>query len=384
MIIGGAQENTLLTCKDLIRNYRDDVVLITGTQTGVEGALLDSVGDVRVEYVDSLVRAISPLCDYRAYVGIKKLLREIKPDVVHTHSAKAGILGRLAARACGVPAIVHSIHGAPFWDEQNPITRWFYQQCERYAEKTCDAFICVADAMTDLMVNAGVAPREKFTTIYSGMEVETFTESAKFRDETRRQLGFSADDIVVGKAARLFNLKGHEFVIEAAADVLRECPKVKFMFVGDGTLTKQHRENIERRGLSNNFVFTGLVQPNEIPKYIAATDIMVHTSLREGLARVLPQALLSGKPVISYDVDGAREVVIPNETGFLLPPKTIKPLSEAIIKLATNKTLREQLANNGKERFKKQFDHNYMTDETRKVYEKIEMFKRGTAANKKC
>ena len=371
LIIGGAQENTILNCEDLIHDYGDDVLLITGPTTGPEGSLMRRIETLPHHIVPSLIRAIRPIQDFQAYRQIKRLLAEFRPDVVHTHSAKAGILGRLAARACDVPVIVHSVHGAPFWPEQNPLIRDFYKRCERFAAGRCDAFLCVADAMTDLMADAKIAPREKFTTVYSGMEVEPFRDSGRHRMAMRERLGFAPEHVVVGKIARLFELKGHEFVIEAAEQVVRTCPNVRFLFVGDGLLTGRHRAEIERRGLRDFFVLTGLVQPEEIPAHLAAMDIVAHTSLREGLARVLPQALLSGKPVVSYDVDGAREVVIPNETGFLLPPKSITPLVDALVTLARDAALRGRLGATGCERFAERFDHHFMTARIREIYGRL-------------
>ncbi|OYV89060.1 MAG: glycosyl transferase family 1, partial [Planctomycetia bacterium 21-64-5] len=165
LILGGAQENTLLTCEGLLRDYGDDVLLVTGPPLGPEGSLLERAraNGVPLAIVPSLRRSIHPWRDYVSYRELKRILREFQPDVVHTHSAKGGILGRAAAWKLGVPAIVHGVHGAPFYPFQNPLVREFYRACERWAARRCHAFISVADAMTDLMVHAGVAPREKFT-----------------------------------------------------------------------------------------------------------------------------------------------------------------------------------------------------------------------------
>ncbi len=371
LIIGGAQENTLLNCEDLIRRYGDDVLLIVGPTTGPEGTLMDRAAAIPHRILPNLVRQIDPRKDYLAYGELKKTFREFQPDVVHTHSAKAGILGRAAAWNLGVPAIVHGVHGAPFYPYQNFLIREFYKRCERWAARRCHAFVSVADAMTDLMVDAGVAPREKFTTVYSGMEVEPFLESEKHRAAVRKEFGFSETDFVVGKIARLFHLKGHEFVLAAAPNIVAAIPDVRFFFVGDGILTEKYKTEIARLGLEKYFVFAGLVPPSRIPAVIAAMDAVVHTSLREGLARVLPQALLSGKPVISYDVDGAREVVLNGETGFLLPPKSVDELADAVIKLAGNPELRNAMGRIGRERFAEQFDYRFMTDRIREIYERI-------------
>ncbi|MGB1815024.1 MAG: glycosyltransferase, partial [Rubripirellula sp.] len=167
MIIGGAQENTLLNCLDLIREYDDDVLLLTGPALGPEGDLLSQgrAGELPVKVLPSLRRDIHPKWDWLANREIGAALKDFNPDVVHTHSAKGGLLGRKVAWEMKVPAVIHTIHGAPFHPYQSSLAREFFRRCERWACARCHHLISVADAMTDLMVEAGVAPPEKFTTI---------------------------------------------------------------------------------------------------------------------------------------------------------------------------------------------------------------------------
>ena len=372
LILGGAQENTLLTVDDQHHLWNDDVVLVTGPAIGPEGSLVERARqrglDLRI--IPELRREIHPTRDWHSYRQIVRLLREIGPDIVHTHSSKAGILGRAAASRLQIPA-VHTIHGSPFHPFQSRLAYQVYRRAETWAARRCDKLISVCDAMTDQYVAAGVAPREKFVTVYSGMEVEPFMNPARPRDEVRRELGFGPEHVVVGKVARLFELKGHEYVIEAARAAAAQNPHVRFLFVGDGLLRQQLEEQISRADLSGKFVFTGLVPPEQIPNFIAAMDIVVHASLREGLARVLPQALIAGKPVVSYDIDGAREVVIPGETGFLLPPRSVAELADAIVQLAGDPVLRERLGQTGRRKFTDQFRHETMTQRLREIYQQV-------------
>ena len=370
MIVGGAQENTLLCCQDLVRVHGDTVLLITGPALGPEGDLLErqDTADVPVHLVPSLRRPIQPWRDWVSYRAVKRAIRDFRPDVVHTHSAKAGVLGRMAAWSLGVPAVLHTVHGAPFHPYQPAAVRGCFRWCETYAASRCHQLISVADAMTDQLVAAGVAPREKFITVYSGMEVEPFLQAGTQRSAVRQELGIADDQILVGKIARLFHLKGHADVVEAAQAVVARCPKVHFLFVGDGILRRQIELQIERAGLGPHFHFTGLVDPARIPSLIGAMDMLVHASLREGLARALPQALIAGKPVISYDVDGAREVVLPGETGYLLPPRAVGPMGEAILKLARDDELRRRLGAQGRLRFTDRFRHQHMTRQLRALY----------------
>ncbi len=373
MIIGGAQENTLLNCLDLIREHGDDVLLITGPALGPEGDLLSQgrAGELPVHLIPSLRREIHPGRDLTAWRAIRSAIREFRPDVVHTHSAKGGLLGRNAACRERVPAIVHSVHGAPFHPYQSRSAREFFRRCERWAAHQCHRYISVADAMTDLMVDAGIAPREKFTTIYSGMDVEPFLDANRNREAIRQKYGLRDEHVVVGKIARLFHLKGHDDLITAASSVARQYPNVRFLLVGDGILRDAMVQRISQLGLREQFILAGLVPPTEVPALIGAMDALVHTSYREGLARALSQSLIAGKPVVSYDVDGAREVTIDGETGFLIPPGDTERLSQAIATLVGDAELRQRLGREGQQRFTEQFRHQTMTRQIRSVYQQV-------------
>ncbi|MBN2023713.1 MAG: glycosyltransferase family 4 protein [Pirellulales bacterium] len=373
LMLGGAQENTVLECGDLMREHGDNVLLVTGPPGEHEGDLLPwaRAGGVPLQIVPELQRAIHPWRDAAAYRKIKARLRDFQPDVVHTHSAKAGILGRAAAWKLGVPAIVHTVHGAPFHPYQGRGARRVFRACERWAARRCHAMVSVADAMTDLLVEAGVAPRDKFTTVYSGMEVEPFLASAIHRRRVREELGYGSEHVVVGKVARLFHLKGHEYLIRAAGRVVKRRPNVRFLLVGSGILHDQLTRQIAEAGLTDYFRFAGLVPRDRMPEMLAAMDMVVHASLREGLARVLPQALLAGKPVVSYDIDGAREVVLPEVTGILLPPQSVEPLAEAIERLASDREMRVRLGEEGRRRCRDVFCHRRMTAQLRQLYARL-------------
>jgi glycosyltransferase involved in cell wall biosynthesis len=373
MIVGGAQENTLYNCTDLINDHGDDVTLITGPSRGPEGELLhaNSHPKLNMAVAPSLRRNIHPWHDWQAYRQIKLLLREQQPDKVHTHSAKAGLLGRWAAHRLKIKGIVHTVHGAPFHPYQNPLPRCLFRYCEKFAARRCHKLISVCEAMTNQLVAAKVAPLEKFATIYSGMDISDFIDADSHRASVRQELGFSEDDIVVGKIARLFDLKGHEYLVTAASEIVKANPAVHFLLVGDGILRQQIETQIERAGLSEHFLFTGLVPPSQIPRYLGAMDILAHTSLREGLARALPQALLAGRPVVSFDIDGAKEVCISDETGYLIEPRDIAALETAILKLAESKSLREELGSRGQRMCETMYPHQNMTNQIRTLYEHL-------------
>ncbi|OHB77996.1 MAG: hypothetical protein A2W31_05615 [Planctomycetes bacterium RBG_16_64_10] len=291
--------------------------------------------------------------------------------MVHTHSGKAGLLGRMAAAALGVPAIVHTVHGAPFHAYQSRLARAVLRRCERYGAARCHRIVSVADAMTEQLVAAGVAPADQCVTIYSGLDVAPFLAAAQYRQQVRHELGYGAQHIVVGKVARMFRLKGHADVIAAAQQVLADCPEVRFLLVGGGRYQPYWKGQIAAAGLAPYVQLTGLVAPERIAPLMGAMDLVVHASLREGLARVLPQALIAGKPVISYDIDGAREVVLPGQTGYLLQPGDVAGMARAILALARDTGLRERLGSAGRQRFTDRFRHETMTGQLRDLYTTI-------------
>ena len=372
LIIGGAQENTLFNVDDQHHIHGDEVCLITGPGLGPERTLEQRAvaRGLDLKLMPEMRRSLHPWRDTQCFFALKRMLQQYKPDIVHTHSSKAGILGRRAAYALGIPC-VHGIHGASFHFGQPAVLFNAYKIAERMANRWCQHFITVCDAMSQQYLAAGIGTPDKFTTIFSGMEVDHFLNPARSRVDVRQSLGLQDSHVVVGKIARLFNLKGHEYLIEAAPKIVAAVPDVRFLLVGDGSLTQQCQERINELGLTEYFVFAGLVPPEQVAEYIGGMDLVVHTSVWEGLARVLPQALICGKPIVSYDIDGAPEVCINNETGFLVPPRSVDELATAIAKLASDKELREQFGRTGRERFAPQFRHQYMTERVREVYAKV-------------
>jgi glycosyltransferase involved in cell wall biosynthesis len=379
LILGGAQENTLITCK-LLAQRGHEVTLVTGPALGPEGDLYEQTEGQGFNFIilNDLRRQINPHYDVPAYYYIKKLLRELKPDIVHTHSAKAGILGRYAAYSLkskwgnNLPGVVHSIHGLAFHPYQSNLLNKFYIAVEKAAAKRTDFFISVADAMTNQMLAAGIGSPDKFVTAYSAIEEDNFLKLIPVEqiNEFRYKYAIMPDDIVLVTIARLFHLKGHEFIIESAKRLAERFPKVIWLFVGDGILADKYKKWIHDMGLGHRFRFTGLLSPDKIPLAIQSSDILVHCSLREGLARTLPQAMLCGKPVVSFDVDGAKEVVNEN-TGRLIEPKNIEQLTAACAELLGDKALREKLGTNGCESVKTKFAPDTMVDTIEAVYRRL-------------
>lgn len=408
LILGGAQENTLITCK-LLAERGHEVTLITGPAVGPEGGLFEQTKDAgyKTIVIDKLRRAINPFNDGPAYLAIKKILRQLQPDIVHTHSAKGGILGRLAGYACVLrhreaceagrgdltryvsrllrrsaprndsrtrrrPAVVHTIHGLAFHPYQSNLLNKFYIAIEKAAAKRTDFFISVAAAMTEQALAAGIGRPEQFVTAYSAIEEEAFLESIPEdqRVEFRVKYGISTGAVVIVTVARLFELKGHDYIIESAKELSKRFDNCAWLFVGDGSLADTYKQQVRELGLADRIKFTGLLQPGEIPLAIQSSDILVHCSLREGLARTLPQAMLCARPAVSFDVDGAREVVNEN-TGRLIQPKNTKQLVKACAELIEDEQLRKRLGRQGRDSVKEKFAPDTMVDVIESVYNRL-------------
>ncbi len=372
MILGGAQENTFLTCRGLAEAGWD-VVLLSGPQTGAEGSLQDRCRQAgfRFEIIEPMVRQVAPLDDWRALRQMRAWLERERPQIVHTHSSKAGVLGRIAARRAGVPIILHTIHGMSFNRTQRPWIRRAYRDLERYCARFTDRIITVADAMIDQSVDAGVAPREKFTTIYSGMEVDRFDPAGYDRAAVRARYGIPESAVVVAAVARMFTNKGYEQLIPAMPKIVVAAPEVHFLWIGDGPHREGYLREVARLGLQDRVHLTGLVPPEQVAECLSAADLLAHASQWEGLPRVVVQALLLEKPAVAFDVDGTPEVVITDETGVLVPLNDIDALAAGVATLAVDEPLRRRLGSQGRRLCLERFDWRTMVTRIEEVYREL-------------
>ncbi len=362
MIVGGAQENTLYTIRGHLEKGHE-VTLVTGPSDGPEGSLLASFTPpgMKLVVMPELLRELSAKRDWQCLKQLTQFFRENSFDVVHTHSSKAGILGRIAARRAGVPFVVHTVHGQAFHRYQGWLKNHLYIAAEWIAAKYCDRIYAVAAAMVDQCVAAGVAPRSKYRVVYSGMDLQSFVD-AKRDPQLRAQLGIPDDAPVVGMVARLFELKGHDKMVEAAPAIVARFPEVRFLLVGDGILHEKLLAEIAQRGLQKHFVFAGLIPPDQVPRYIAQMDVLAHLSLREGLPRACVQALASAVPVVAYPLDGTPEVVIPGKTGLLGDPENATQVANNINALLADKSMRTTMGTAGQKLVLERFDWHKMAN----------------------
>lgn len=372
LIVGGAQENTISTVLGLTQKPDVNVYLISGPTRGPEGSLVDRVAGIPGLYYETphLVRPVHPIKDVLALIDLVRLLKTLKPDIVHTHSGKAGVLGRIAARIAKTPIIIHTIHGPSFGDFQGKIPNMIFLTAEKFAAKYTTHFIAVSQAMIHQYLRAGIGRQNQYTCIYSGFNLEPYL-TVKNDLQLRAKYGILPDDIVIGKIARLFKLKGHDDLFAIAPRITKQFPKVKFMLVGGGEWEGRFKELAEDSGLKDRFIFTGLVPPEEIPSLIGIMDIVVHLSRREGLPRSIAQGLAAGKPVVAYDCDGAREACIDRVTGYLVPAGDTERLATALTYLISSPTLRESLGKAGRDLAIKKFSEEEMVRNIYNLYVRL-------------
>ncbi len=372
LIVGGAQENTVASVLGLRQRHGLDVRLISGPTTGPEGSLESQFADTpdRLTVIPELVRPVKPWTDLRALWHLTRIFREQQPDIVHTHSGKAGVIGRLAARRANVPVIIHTIHGPSFGPFQGQFANLVFTAAERYAARSTTHFVTVANAMRDQYLAAGIGRPIQYTRIFSGFPLKAFLEASN--DLTLREsLGITPGDFVVGKIARLFELKGHDDLFAIAPALVQQYPNVKFLLVGDGIWRERFTQQAKSLGLEKNFIFTGLVPPTEVPRYVGIMDTLVHLSRREGLPRALPQALAAAKPVVAFDCDGASEICLDDETGFLVPAGDLAALQDRLLQLARNPDLRARLGQRGQTLVRAWFPVERMVDDLHALYVRL-------------
>lgn len=424
LILGGSQENTVLSCEGQAR-LGHAVHLAFGPIYGPEGSLLERVerfnercvrGEERVRaigdaspvrgvrepvtpiglhVVPDLVREVNPLRDFWCRGQLRALIRQLQPHVVHTHSSKAGILGRGAAwrerriapgRTCRV---VHTIHGPPFMPIEGSALRrmkvrlnnLIYTLAERHAAKRCDVIASVADAMTREFLARGIGRPEQFVTVYSGMETRTFLDASpgETREAVRASLGLGAEDFVIGTVARLAEHKGHDDILDAIGAELRARPAWKLLWVGDGWWRERLLARVREMGLGGGgegrVITTGLVVPERVPGMMRAMDVLVHPSYREGLPRTVPQALLCGTPVVAYDVDGTSEACLDparggdqEATGLLVALADRAGLHDAIVWMVEHEAERGAMGARGRAMCAERFSTERMVAELERMY----------------
>ena len=367
--LGGAQKQLLSLIKDINRQ-RFNIFLITAKR----GILLDdalSIEGVKVNTSRWLQPAINPLKDVLALGTIYHFIRQNNIDIVHTHSSKAGIIGRWAGKLAGVGNIVHTVHGWSFHDYQNPFMYRFSVFLEILTGKITDKFIVVSNYDKEKGLSRHIGKSNNYQLIKYSINFEEFKKSpdSSIRNGIRKELGIKENTPLVGMVSCLKPQKSPLDYIRVAALVSKAHPEVKFILVGDGILRKKVEYLIERYSLKEKITLLGWRK--DISALLSAMDIFVLTSLWEGLPVIVLEALISQKPVVITDTGGVSEVVKQGTSGFLVAPGEVKSIAENIIELIKNKQLRTELEKNACEAVDSNFDIRTVLDQTQDLYGKL-------------
>jgi glycosyltransferase involved in cell wall biosynthesis len=375
LIVGGAQENTILTA-DLLQNDpryegRYTVDLISGAQSGPEGSLISEVQQrgIPLTIVPQLTRQISPLNDMRTVWKLASIMRARRYAIVHTHSSKAGILGRTAARLAKTRVILHSVHGWSFHDHMSPWLKRFYTTLEKWAATFSEALMVVSQSDIHKGIKAGIGRKEQYQLIRSAIPLEEF-DPAKFnRAAMRRALGIPLDAPVLGTVGRFSTQKNPLDWVRVARQVQQVLPECCFLLVGDGPLRSKVEFALQEAGIFDRTVLTGIRR--DVAQMLAAMDVFLLTSLWEGLPRVIPQALSMCKPVVANRVDGVSEAIQNGKSGVLISTGDLAGMASSCLELLSDAQRREEMGQAGREFVKHEFDLYRMLSQIDHLYQSL-------------
>lgn len=359
---GGAQDNTLFTL-ELLDPNKYEISLCCNMVGNLVGRA-NAIKNIDIFDVPHLVREISIFKDIRAFLAIYKVLKTGKFDIIHTHSSKAGLIARIAAKLYGKSIIVHTVHGFPFNDYMNIIKKYFYIKIEKFLSYISDAIITVSNLNKMKLIKLDIAKRSKITNIYSGIDLNLF----KKRNDSslRNELNIGNDVFLIGSVGRLSNQKDPLTLVTAFCLVSSKVSNVKLIIVGDGPLKNIVKKKINELGLEDDILLIGN-RPDPWNVY-PSLDLFVMSSIYEGLGRAITEALCSEIPVVCTSVEGVPELVRNDITGFLVEPKDCKSLADGIIKSIRSIKQSKIMAKEGSKFVKENFDVNKMVQGIEDLY----------------
>ncbi len=367
LIVGGAQENTISTAR-LLDPQRFEVEVICGPQTGSEGSLIEEAlqSGVKLSILPELVRELSPVKDFIALVKLFFILRKKKFSILHTHSSKAGILGRLAAKLAGTPIILHTVHGWSFHDYMSTWRKRLFIFLEKFTAGFTHRLIVVTQKDIQKGLQQGIGKPEQYILIRSAIPLDEFLVPKGDEKRVREELGIPINAPVIGTVGRLSPQKNPLDWLEIAARLARFQPECYFLLVGDGPMREEVERRIRELRLENQFVLTGLRR--DVPDLLSVMDIFLLTSLWEGLPRVIPQAMCREVPIVAYASDGVAEVIEHEKTGFLCRPGEIETAARYCLQLLQSPELRESITRAAKKVATEQFDLRIMIQQLQALY----------------
>lgn len=333
--MGGSQLNTFYSLE--YQMQANEVELVVGGDGPMVNACREA--GIPVQIIPMANTLLDPFGDVHALLGLIAHFRAWKPDIVHTHTSKAGIVGRIAARLAGVPVVVHTVHAPSFQNRHSLIVRMAIRGMERLCTRLTDRIIAVADGIRDEMLASGACGPHDITTVVSGIDFRRFPDDREAtRIVVRQELGIAPATRVVISVGHLTARKGHDLLIDAAEFILAVEDDVTFLIVGTGPLHPELQREIDTRGLTGRVVLSG--QREDVPELLIASDVFVQTSWHEGLSRSLVEAVYCRLPVVATDVNATHEVVEDGRTGYLVPAGDVPALTDRLRVLLADPDLR--------------------------------------------
>ena len=366
--IGGPAIHAVLLTAALDDGTEFNSSLVAGTTAPHEGDMLDfaHAHGVQPILLPALGREISPADDLLSLARMVQCVRRFAPDVVHTHMAKAGTVGRLAARICGVPLIVHTYHGHVFHSYFGPAKTRVFLAIERALGLATDRIVVIGDGQRDEIASYGVAPSRKLDAIRLGLELDQFLHAEDARGSLRQELGVGPTIRLIGIVARLVPIKDHEVFFRAAARVREAEPLAQFVVVGDGERRADLETLVDRLAIRRAVTFLGWRR--DMVSVYADLDVVALTSLNEGSPVALIEALAAARPVVSTRVGGVPEVVIDGVTGLTVPPANPAAVADGILNLLRDRDLAARLGSAGRRHVYPRYDASRLVDDVRDLY----------------
>lgn len=366
-VVSGSGINTYLTMRGVDRRtYESELACAPG------GRLIDLVqkNSLKVTTFEHMVQPLHPVKDMRTLLELVLFLKKNPYHLVHTHNSKGGFLGRLAAKLAGVPAIVHTVHGFAFHDQEPPWRKSLFRNMERLAARWCDKMIFISRPLIEWALRERVVSGGKIVKIYSGIELDRFQpRSPEARKRIREKWGLGRDGPVIGIVSKLWEGKGHEVLIEAVGLIKRELENVRLVIVGEGYLLDRLVQRVEAVNMRESVLFTGFQM--DVQEILSTFDVAVLPSFFEGMGRVLLEAMAMEKPVVASRVGGIPDLVAHGVNGLLVQPGDVQGLACALKKILLDKGLAEKMGKEGRKRIRDQFSSDVMVRSIEEVYKEL-------------
>lgn len=359
--IGGPARQALLLTKELAHDW--PTTLIAGSPGGSEGELRDPAVTI---HRAPLVRPVQPIADARALQRVRGILARERPDIVHTHMAKAGMVGRTAARSVRpMPRTVHTFHGHVLDGYFSRSVESAFIRVERALARRSDALVAVSDEVMNSLLELGIGTEDQYRVIPLGFDLSAFLDQGQPRGGFRADLGLGADTPLIAIVGRLVPIKDHTTLLDA----LQRLPEVHLAIVGDGELRSELEADVHARRLADRVHFTGWWK--EIWRVYPDVDAVVLSSRNEGSPVALIEAHASGVPVVATDVGGVRSVVTDRESGYLVPPRQPDALAQAIETLLSDPSRAAAMGRSGREHVRVRFAQERLIADIRALYAEL-------------